>query len=172
MNILGIETSCDETAAAVVQNGQRVLSNVVNSQIDLHAMYGGVIPEIAARSHLEVINPIINQALAQAGLGWNEVDAITVASGPGLVGSLLIGTLAARTLAITKQKPLYTIHHILGHFYANFIGEADIPSSCCSDRTLILQLLVKLKTTLWVKLLTKLPKLSVCPILAVQLLVV
>ena len=130
MNILGIETSCDETAAAVVQNGHHVLSNVVNSQIDLHATYGGVIPEIAARSHLEVINPIINQALAQAELDWDKIDAITVASGPGLVGSLLIGTLAARTLAITKQKPLYTIHHILGHFYANFIGDRQPTFPC------------------------------------------
>lgn len=123
MNILGIETSCDETAAAVVKDGREVLSNVVNSQIDLHAQYGGVIPEVAARSHLEVINPIINQALTDAKLTWAEINAITVAGGPGLVGSLMIGTLAARTLAVTKNKPLYAVHHILGHFYANFLGD-------------------------------------------------
>lgn len=132
MNILGIETSCDETAAAVVCDGRQVLSNIVNSQIDLHACYGGVIPEIAARSHLEVINPIIQQALKSAQVTWKEIDAISIANGPGLVGSLLIGTLAARTLAIIKNKPLYAVHHILGHFYANFIGERqpDFPCLC------------------------------------------
>ena len=123
MNILGIETSCDETAAAVVRDGRTVLSNVVSSQIDLHARHGGVIPEVAARSHLEVINPIINQALSDANLNWDDIDAIAIASGPGLIGSLIIGTLAARTLAFTKQKPLFPVHHILGHFYANFLGD-------------------------------------------------
>lgn len=116
MKILGIESSCDETAAAVVEDGRQVLSNVVNSQIKLHAEYGGVIPEIAARSHLEVINPVINQALAEAQLTWADIDAIAVANAPGLVGSLLIGNLAARTLAIIHNKPLYGVHHILAHF--------------------------------------------------------
>ncbi len=121
MNILGIETSCDETAAAIVVDGTTVLANVVNSQIDLHTKYGGVIPEIAARSHLEVINPVIDQALAQAKLTWDDIDAIAVTYAPGLVGSLLIGSLAARTLAIIKNKPLIPVHHILSHFYANFL---------------------------------------------------
>jgi len=123
MKILGIESSCDETAAAVVENGRKLLSNVVNSQIDIHAAYGGVVPEVAARSHIEVINPVIDQALANASLAWDDIDAIAVTYAPGLIGSLLVGTLAARTLAILKNKPLYPIHHVEGHVYANFIIE-------------------------------------------------
>lgn len=121
MRILGIESSCDETAAAVVENGQRLLSNVINSQIDIHAEYGGVIPEIAARSHLEVINPVINKALADAGCTWDDIDAIAVTYAPGLIGSLLVGSLAARTLAVIHHKPLFKIHHVEAHVYANFI---------------------------------------------------
>jgi len=123
MKILGIETSCDETAAAVVQDGNILLSNVVNSQIDIHAVYGGVVPEVAARSHIEVINPVINQALLDAKLNWDDIDAIAVTYAPGLIGSLLIGTLAARTLAVLKNKPLYPIHHVEAHVYANFLTE-------------------------------------------------
>ena len=123
MKILGIESSCDETAAAVVEDGKRLLSNVVNSQIDIHAAYGGVVPEIAARSHIEAINPAIEQALADAGCTWDDIDAIAVTYAPGLIGSLLVGTLAARTLAILKAKPLYPIHHVEAHVYANFIVE-------------------------------------------------
>jgi N6-L-threonylcarbamoyladenine synthase len=123
VKILGIESSCDETAASVVEDGRKLLSNVVNSQIDIHAHYGGVIPEIAARSHIEVINPVIDQALAEAQLTWDDIDSIAVTYAPGLVGSLLVGTLAARTLAILKNKPLYPIHHVEGHVYANFIVE-------------------------------------------------
>lgn len=123
MRILGIESSCDETAAAVVEDGTRLLSNVVNSQIDIHAAYGGVVPEVAARSHIEVINPVINTALADANLTWDDIDAIAVTYAPGLVGSLLVGTLAARTLATVKNKPLYPIHHVEAHVYANFITE-------------------------------------------------
>lgn len=123
MNILAIESSCDETAAAVVQDGCRLLSNVVNSQIDIHAAYGGVVPEVAARSHIEVINPVINQALADAGCGWDDIDAIAVTYAPGLIGSLLVGTLAARTLAVIHDKPLYPIHHVEAHVYVNFIVE-------------------------------------------------
>lgn len=121
MRILGIESSCDETAAAVVEDGERLLSNVVNSQIDIHAEYGGVIPEIAARSHLEVINPVIKKALSDANCTWDDIDTIAVTYAPGLIGSLLIGTLAARTLAIIHDKPLYKIHHVEAHVYANFI---------------------------------------------------
>lgn len=123
MKILGIESSCDETAAAIVEDGTRLLSNVVNSQIDIHAAYGGVVPEVAARSHIEVINPVINQALSQASLSWDDIDAIAVTYAPGLIGSLLVGTLAARTLALLKNKPLYPIHHVEAHVYANFITE-------------------------------------------------
>lgn len=121
MKILGIESSCDETAAAIVEDGRRLLSNVIHSQIDIHAAYGGVVPEVAARSHIEVINPVINQALTDAQLTWDDIDAIAVTYAPGLVGSLLVGTLAASTLAILKNKPLYPIHHVEAHVYANFI---------------------------------------------------
>lgn len=129
MKILGIESSCDETAAAIVEDGRRLLSNVVNSQIDIHAAYGGVVPEVAARSHIEVINPVINQALTQANLSWDDIDAIAVTYAPGLVGSLLVGMLAARTLAILKNKPLYPIHHVEAHVYANFIVEQEIDTA-------------------------------------------
>jgi len=123
MRILGIESSCDETAAAIVEDGHRLLSNVVNSQIDIHALYGGVVPEIAARSHIEVINPVINQALLEANLTWDDIDGIAVTYAPGLIGSLLVGTLAARTLATLKNKPLYPIHHVEAHVYANFLTD-------------------------------------------------
>lgn len=123
MKILGIESSCDETAASIVEDGRILLSNVVNSQIDIHAVYGGVVPEVAARSHIEVVNPVINQALTDANLTWNDIDAIAVTYAPGLIGSLLVGTLAARTLAVLKNKPLYPIHHVEAHVYANFLNK-------------------------------------------------
>jgi N6-L-threonylcarbamoyladenine synthase len=129
MKILGIESSCDETAAAVVEDGVRLLSNVVHSQIDIHAHYGGVVPEIAARSHIEAINPCISQALEQAECTWDDIDAIAVTYAPGLIGSLLVGTLAARTLAILHGKPLYAIHHVEAHVYANFLTEQAPPLS-------------------------------------------
>lgn len=121
MKILGIESSCDETAAAIVEDGRLLLSNVVKSQIDIHKIYGGVVPEVAARSHIEVINPVIEQALIDANLSWNDIDGIAVTYAPGLSGSLLVGTLAARTLAVLKKKPLFPIHHVEAHVYANFI---------------------------------------------------
>lgn len=124
MKILGIESSCDETAAAIVEDGRRLLSNVVNSQIDIHSAYGGVVPEVAARSHIEVINPVISQALSDANLTWDDIDGIAVTYAPGLIGSLLVGTLAARTLALLKNKPLYPIHHVEGHVYANFLNDS------------------------------------------------
>lgn len=123
MKILGIETSCDETAAAVVEDGVRLLSNVVSSQMDDFARYGGVIPEIAARSHIEVILPVVEKALVEADCTWNDIDAIGVTYAPGLIGSLMIGTLTARTLAYLKHKPLYAVHHVEGHVYANFLTE-------------------------------------------------
>ena len=121
MKILGIESSCDETAAAIVEDGYKLLSNVVHTQIDIHAEYGGVIPEVAARSHIEAIGPVVDKALANAGATWDDIDAIAVTYAPGLVGSLLIGTLAARTLAVVHNKPIYPIHHVEAHVYANFI---------------------------------------------------
>lgn len=130
MKVLGIETSCDETAAAVVefagQRRLRLLSNVVASSMDIHAQYGGVVPEIAARSHIEAINPVIEQALTEAKCTWQDVDAITVTYGAGLGGSLLIGVLAARTAAIIHNKPLYAINHVEGHVYANFLTDTTL----------------------------------------------
>ena len=122
MKILGIESSCDETAAAVVADGTRILSNVVVSQIDIFAAYGGVIPEVAARSHLEAVLPVIDKALSDANCTWDDIDAIAVTHAPGLLGSLLIGTLTARTLAILHHKPLYAVHHLKSHIYANWLN--------------------------------------------------
>lgn len=127
MKILGIETSCDETAAAVVEDGRRLLSNVVASSMDLHVQYGGVVPEIAARSHIEVILPVVHEALETAGCAWDDIDGIAVTYGAGLGGSLLIGVLTARTLAIALNKPLYAINHVEGHVYANFLTETSLP---------------------------------------------
>ncbi len=120
MKILGIETSCDETAAAVVEDGHKILSNVVASQIDLHASFGGVVPEVAARSHIEVILPVISQALDEAKLDWPQIDGIAVTNGPGLPGALLVGVMTARALALAKQKPLYGLNHVEAHAYANW----------------------------------------------------
>ena len=126
MRILGIESSCDETAASVVEDGKTVLSNVIKTQIDIHTLYGGVVPEIAARNHIEVINPVIDQALADASLDWDDIDAVAVTYAPGLSGALLVGTLAARTIALLKGKPLLPIHHVEAHVYANFItGQSE-----------------------------------------------
>ena len=123
VRILGIESSCDETAAAVVEDGQRLLSNVVHSQIDIHAKYGGVVPEVAARSHVEVATAVVSEALAQASCSWDDIDAIGVTYAPGLSGSLLIGSITAKTIALIKRKPLYPIHHVEAHVYANFITQ-------------------------------------------------
>jgi len=127
MKVLGIETSCDETAASVVEDGYNMLSNAVASSMDLHVQYGGVVPEVAARSHIEVILPVIQQALADAQCQWPDIDAIAVTYGAGLAGSLLIGVMTARTLAIAHKKPLYAINHVEGHIYANFITKTDLP---------------------------------------------
>jgi N6-L-threonylcarbamoyladenine synthase len=121
MLILGIESSCDETAAAVVQDGRQVLSNVIASQIDIHAAYGGVVPEIAARSHIEAVLPVIAQALEVASKSWDDIDGIAVTNGPGLFGSLLIGTLTARTIAAVRHKPLYAVNHVVAHSFSNML---------------------------------------------------
>jgi N6-L-threonylcarbamoyladenine synthase len=127
MKILGIETSCDETAASVVEDGATLLSNVVASSMDQHVKYGGVVPEVAARSHIEVITPVISQALTEANCDWDDIDGIAVTYGPGLSGSLLIGVLTARTLAIVHKKPLYAADHMIGHVYANFLTSTSLP---------------------------------------------
>lgn len=127
MKILGIETSCDETAAAVVEDGTSLLSNVVASSMDLHAKFGGVVPEIAARGHIEAINPVIEQALTEANCTWHDIDAIAVTYGAGLGGCLLVGVMAARTMAILHNKPLYSCNHVEGHVYANFLTKTSLP---------------------------------------------
>jgi len=121
MKILGIESSCDETAAAIVENGSTLLAQSVASSMDLHAAFGGVVPEIAARSHIEFITPVIKKVFAESGCNWDDIDGIAVTYGAGLSGSLLVGVLTARTLAIIKNKPLYAINHVEGHVYANFL---------------------------------------------------
>ena len=125
MLVLGLETSCDETAAAVVKDGCTLLSNVVASSMELQAQYGGVVPELAARSHIEAVNSVVDEALTEAACTWGDIDGIAVTYGPGLGGSLLIGVLTARTLAITHNKPLYAINHVEAHVYANFLTEVS-----------------------------------------------
>lgn len=124
--ILGIETSCDETSAAVVKNGRKVLSNVISSQIDLHQKYGGVVPEIASRKHVELIIPVINQAIDEAGISRSQIDAVGVTYGPGLVGALLVGLSAAKAMAFALDKPLIGVHHIEGHIAANYIEYEEL----------------------------------------------
>jgi N6-L-threonylcarbamoyladenine synthase len=121
--ILGIETSCDETAAAVVQDGRTILSNIVASQIDLHARYGGVFPELASRAHVEAISTVVEQAVEDAGIHYHKLDAIAVTRGPGLVGSLLVGANYAKGLALATGKPLLGINHLEGHVYSLWLTE-------------------------------------------------
>lgn len=120
--ILAIETSCDETSAAVIENGVTILSNVIASQVDLHAQYGGVFPEVASRRHIEVIHPVITQAMNEAHLGFDDLDCIAVTQGPGLVGSLLVGVNMAKGLALGRNKPLLGINHIEGHIYSLWLS--------------------------------------------------
>ena len=130
--ILAIESSCDETAAAVVKNGRIVLSNVISSQIDLHTLYGGVVPEIASRKHIEKINQVIEEALRQAEVTLDGIDAIGVTYGPGLVGALLVGVAEAKAIAYARGLPLVGVHHIEGHVSANYIEypELEPPFLC------------------------------------------
>ena len=130
--ILAIESSCDETAAAVVKNGREVLSNIISSQIALHTLYGGVVPEIASRKHIEKINQVIEEALKQANMTLDEIDAIGVTYGPGLVGALLVGVAEAKAIAYAAKKPLIGVHHIEGHISANYIENKDLepPFAC------------------------------------------
>ena len=124
--ILGIESSCDETAASVVKNGREVLSNVISSQIDLHTLYGGVVPEIASRKHIERINQVIEEALTTAHMTLDDLDAIGVTYGPGLVGALLVGVAEAKAISYAKKLPLVGVHHIEGHISANYIENPDL----------------------------------------------
>lgn len=126
INILAIESSCDETAAAVVNNGREVLSNVISSQIELHKLYGGVVPEIASRKHIEKINQVIEQALKDANMTLDDIDAVGVTYGPGLVGALLVGVAEAKAIAYAKKLPLIGVHHIEGHISANYIEHPSL----------------------------------------------
>ena len=124
--ILGIESSCVETAAAVVKNGREVLSNVINTQIDLHKKYGGVVPEIASRKHIDNICAVVVEALNSANVTLDDIDAVAVTYGPGLVGALLVGVSFAKAYAYAAKKPLVPVHHIKGHISANFIAHKDL----------------------------------------------
>ena len=126
INILAIESSCDETAAAVVHNGRKVLSNIISSQIDLHKLYGGVVPEIASRKHIEKINQVIEEALCEADCSLDDIDAIGVTYGPGLVGALLVGVAEAKAIAYARNLPLIGVHHIEGHISANYIENKEL----------------------------------------------
>ncbi|MEL6440307.1 MAG: tRNA (adenosine(37)-N6)-threonylcarbamoyltransferase complex transferase subunit TsaD [Cyanobacteria bacterium J06621_8] len=123
--VLAIETSCDETAIAIVKN-REVLISIVSSQIELHQTYGGVVPELASRQHLEIINPSISQAMSSVNLTWQEIDAIAATCAPGLVGALLVGMAAAKTLAIIHHKPFLGVHHLEGHIYASYLAQSDL----------------------------------------------
>lgn len=132
MVCLGIETSCDETAAAVVEDGRRILSNIIASQVDLHSRWGGVVPEVASRRHVETILPVISSALEEAGASPEDIDVIAVTYGPGLAGALLVGLSAAKGLALGWGKPIIGINHLEGHVYANFLDgtEPEWPLIC------------------------------------------
>jgi N6-L-threonylcarbamoyladenine synthase len=127
MLVLGIETSCDETAAAVVEDGRVIRSNVVASQVDLHARFGGVVPELASRKHMERIFPVLDEALEQAGVGYGDLEGVAVTVGPGLVGALTVGVAAAKALAFSRNLPLVGVNHLIGHIYANFLEHGEIP---------------------------------------------
>ncbi len=123
---LGIESSCDDTSAAIVADGRELLSNVISSQIDIHALYGGVVPEIASRNHLENINTVIDSALSEAGIEFEDIDLVGVTHGPGLIGALLVGVSAAKSIALAADKPIIGVHHLQGHVSANYIAAPEL----------------------------------------------
>ena len=125
MKLIGIETSCDETAVSVVEDGRSILSNVVATQSEMHCDFGGIVPEVASRQHLVTIIPVVNRALAESNLEINQIDGIGVTYGPGLAGSLLVGVNAAKGLAISHDIQLYGVNHLEGHIYASWLGEED-----------------------------------------------
>ncbi len=124
--ILGIESSCDETSVAIVENGKNILSNIISSQIEVHKLFGGVVPEIASRHHLTNINTVVDRAFEKAGVTWNDIDAIAVTAGPGLVGALVIGIATAKAYSIAQNKPLIGVHHIQGHISANYLEHQEL----------------------------------------------
>ena len=127
MKILAVETSCDETSAAVVEDGSRIRSNLIASQVEIHARFGGIVPEVASRQHLLQITPVIQRALEQAETGWNQLDAVAVTSGPGLAGALLVGVNAAKAISLARDLPLIGINHLEGHIYANWLSAKGEP---------------------------------------------
>ncbi|MFC1985714.1 tRNA (adenosine(37)-N6)-threonylcarbamoyltransferase complex transferase subunit TsaD [Chloroflexota bacterium] len=129
MKILGIETSCDETAAAVVEDGASILSNQIASQVEIHARYGGVVPEVASRQHILAIIPIIEQAMVEANATWNDLDGIAVTMGPGLAGSLLVGVNVAKAISLSNELPITGVNHLEGHIYANWLAERSVDSA-------------------------------------------
>jgi N6-L-threonylcarbamoyladenine synthase len=133
MRVLGIETSCDETAAAVVSDGRNVLSSVVSSQVDLHARYGGVVPEIASRAHVEMLMPVVAQAIVEAGVEDQDIDVVAATHGPGLVGALLVGVSAAKALSLVWDVPFVAVNHLEAHLYACLLDDPDpsCPRWCC-----------------------------------------
>jgi len=132
MKVLGIETSCDETAAAVVEDGTRILSNQIASQVEIHARYGGIVPEVASRQHLLSIIPVVERAITEAGVSWKDLSGIAVTVGPGLAGSLLVGVNVAKAIALSRGLPLIGVNHLEAHIYANWLGEnsIDFPVVC------------------------------------------
>ena len=126
MNVLGIETSCDETSAAVIRNGTEIRSNIVASQADLHAIYGGVVPEVASRKHVEQMLPVVTEALSAAGIGYADLDGLAVTNRPGLLGALLVGVSAAKALSFALDRPLVGIHHLEGHVYSVFLAAPEL----------------------------------------------
>lgn len=147
MIVLGLETSCDETSAALVENGQRILSNIVSSQADLHAKYGGVIPEVASRKHVELILPTIQEALSSASIGWQEIGAIAVTNRPGLLGALLVGVSTAKAIALVHSLPVIAVHHHEGHLYSALLTAPQL-----SDQFPLLVLIVSGGHTMLVKM--------------------
>jgi N6-L-threonylcarbamoyladenine synthase len=141
IRILGIETSCDETAAAVVADGRRILSNVVASQVELHAQYGGIFPEMASRAHIQALVPVVQEAMGKAHMGWDDLDAIAVTYGPGLVGSLLVGVNMAKGLALGRGLPLVPVNHLEAHIYAHWL-EVDAEGAAPGDPTFPLLALI------------------------------
>ena len=135
MIILAVESSCDETAVAVVRNGRTVLSDAIASQADMHAAYGGVVPEIASRKHVEAIAPLADRALREAGIGKQDIDAVAVTYAPGLIGAVLVGVNFAKSAAYALDKPLVGVHHVRGHIAANYITHPDLepPFVCRSE---------------------------------------
>ena len=132
MRVLGIETSCDETAAAVVEDGQKILSNVLASQHEIHARFGGVVPELASRAHLERLGPLVEESLLSAGIGWEDLEGVAVTRGPGLIGALLVGMATAKAVALALGVPFIAVNHLEGHVYANFLehGPPQPPYVC------------------------------------------